>query len=233
VSVSPQGRQIVAIHRYATVLDTMPRPRDLAVPHAWYNPPIVSRPRPTLFNLCSALSLLLCIILAALWVRSYWHGDCLVRIRAGGGCTWIALNDGRLAAAHDDQFPFSQSSRLLHMPMRPDEQLTPPLLTGRTWFRAAGFELIRDNPGGAFKAFVPGWAVFTPTTLLPLLWLSSHQKRLRRQRTGFCRRCGYDLRATPDRCPECGTPAPASVARHGPGAAAPPAAVAQSAEHPE
>jgi hypothetical protein len=51
---------------------------------------------------------------------------------------------------------------------------------------------------------LPYWVIIAISSLLPLLWLA---RRLRnRHAPGCCRKCGYDLRATPERCPECGTP---------------------------
>jgi hypothetical protein len=49
------------------------------------------------------------------------------------------------------------------------------------------------------------------TALLPALWIVLHRRRLRRARAaaaGLCSRCGYDLRASAERCPECGTRIP-------------------------
>jgi predicted RNA-binding Zn-ribbon protein involved in translation (DUF1610 family) len=44
--------------------------------------------------------------------------------------------------------------------------------------------------------------------ILPPLWLAQQIRRRQRQRrkraAGLCDNCGYDLRATSDRCPECG-----------------------------
>jgi hypothetical protein len=53
---------------------------------------------------------------------------------------------------------------------------------------------------------VPYWGPALLTAILPAIWFACLGRDLRRNRLGLCRACGYDLRASKDRCPECGTP---------------------------
>ncbi len=68
----------------------------------------------------------------------------------------------------------------------------------------------------AREVVVPHWFIVLATAVLPLLWATRHIRRSRmsacRAEAGLCLTCGYDLRGTPDRCPECGA-VPAGSAR--------------------
>lgn len=59
------------------------------------------------------------------------------------------------------------------------------------------------GPSYLYRLLLPYWFLICLFGAWPLCLLG---RRIRDgRRAGTCHRCGYDLRATPDRCPECGT----------------------------
>jgi hypothetical protein len=63
---------------------------------------------------------------------------------------------------------------------------------------------------GILTIGISWWLIAALSAILPLLWCLGSWRRLRRKRTHLkncCPACGYDMRATPQRCPECGTAA--------------------------
>ena len=62
--------------------------------------------------------------------------------------------------------------------------------------------------------FFPHWAALlalAPVALLPVPALIRRRRRRRLRGAGRCESCGYDLRASPGRCPECGVGAAPAV----------------------
>ena len=51
----------------------------------------------------------------------------------------------------------------------------------------------------------PIWWVMVPVGAIGVGEAFLFVRRIRRSRADYCSVCGYDLRGTPDRCPECGT----------------------------
>jgi hypothetical protein len=150
-------------------------------------------PMTRLLNLVTALSLLLCVAVASLWPYSYFAFDVV------GYWPFPADRRAYGLLSHHGSFCFlavGERSPGGHFAWRHDRtRQSNPRIGG-----VAGFVFSR-RPGELLVG-VPHWTLALLLALPPALRLRSHRRRPRTP--GVCRSCGYDLRATPERCPECG-----------------------------
>jgi hypothetical protein len=167
------------------------------------------------FTILSALSLLLCVAVVVLWVRSYWRNDSIGCISAdvisaasstrGSICFW-RQSDGTGRSEVGWFYERSEPvSMLAYLPELDSSDPDPHEVN----LRLAGFALWhrRETVGGVavFEqiAVAPHWFAALVTAALPVHALRLYLHR-RKRPDGSCPSCGYDLRATPGRCPECG-----------------------------
>jgi hypothetical protein len=168
----------------------------------------------TLFTLCSTASLLLCVAACTLWVRSYHRLDAINLVTSDRSLA-IAAPTARLWFVYDTRPPLYAVSPDA-TPFRDIDAVAP----GWTGIRRTGAIWWTHTPI-LTAVVVPTWMVAGLTAALPALWLAGRWCRRHRERAGFCASCGYDLRASPGRCPECGTPA--ATAANAEASAVPPA----------
>ena len=177
------------------------------------------------FNVLSVLSLLLCAATAVLWMRSYRTAD-FISLRHTSGDAMLQSTPGSIVIKVSR---FNSSGPIGHRFDFKYDRSTPPdsaanilapmyvlnVDQGDAWVHLEWHDYVwvhwqrRGTRDSISTGAVPFWSLVGLQAMPPFAWLMLHWRstacKRRRTRDGLCARCGYDLRATPDRCPECGT----------------------------
>lgn len=160
-------------------------------------------------------SLLLCVAATGLWVRSYSAVDDVSATGDDGTLEfqcdtgrmtifWLGLGHQGWAARLSYPWRYQRSSP-------GDDSFARVESLAEHWdvrFPGVGYTSGGDVPA-RFMVLVVHLAYPTVLfSLAPLAWLAGFRRQrrsARRARAGLCATCGYDLRASPGRCPECGS----------------------------
>jgi hypothetical protein len=174
------------------------------------------RTRRVILNALTILSTLLALAVAAAWGRSYRRAD-FARYFFASDRPWAGVDTSRGRAAFSVEQGDSVPIELILQPGFGHESGAPVDLPTRQ-HAFMGISWGRDSyPGwGAWRKdaiVVPHAYLVLLFTALPAIRVYRSIRRRRLTLPGHCRNCGYDLRATPERCPECGAAATAATAR--------------------
>lgn len=155
--------------------------------------------------------------MVVLWLRSYRVSDGWVWRTATSG-VYISSLRGEIRWERETFPPAYSRSSLFPFPAgycSSPSATAPPLGISPGWFafgmrgRARMWLFPPAMGTGRIQVlYIPDYYPLAIGLLLSLTWVLLALRTRHRVRAGLCRRCGYDLRASPDRCPECGTPVP-------------------------
>jgi hypothetical protein len=177
-----------------------------------------------ILQLAAAISVALGVAMAVLWVRSYYVADTWRWSGSKGELREVALAPGQVRFAtapwcgtgfeyltsYDDNRDVIwarrwSSSGQTRFGIGFDQYSEPILIQGHQGPRPTdpGFNLSRERELTVHVMTLAFPLLVLVFSTLPLYLVATRLTKLR-VRAGFCVGCGYDLRGTPDRCPECG-----------------------------
>jgi hypothetical protein len=165
----------------------------------------MKRFRRWVFNGFSAISLLLCVASIALWIWSEYRSPYSPfprnSFQRGAEVYGYGIEPGVIQLSREGPTPF------LAEPFVDDglvgwDQTINILGVQVNWFSYPHIGPVKSR---WVLLVEPFWWITFVTSGLPALWTIQNIRRHRKRSNGFCTKCGYDLRATPARCPECGT----------------------------
>ena len=176
-----------------------------------------------LFALCSAVSLLI----GAAWARSYRASDKFAFVARPEAEVVDSITVGTVRGGLEvNRFRIDVGDLAPRAPTGPHLRFGQPPLAA--YLRSSHPRVLLDVLGlrawqGTRTGKTAIWSVRIPFWLPTLLtsalaWrlgVAARREKLlaARQKARLCTSCGYDLRASPDRCPECGAEAAANSGR--------------------
>jgi len=179
--------------------------------------------RRCMLYISSGVSLLLCLGLFVAWIDSHL-AESGAAISLGTGEQWVIFSSAGCATVSYTfdypSYPKTQNQPIFARP-RPlyieharSPFSAPPYWGTIEWWKWGGFEFAYHISRYANSNIqqipltnelrIPYWFQMLVAGVLPSLWWIRARERRRRTRHNLCAGCGYDLRATRTRCPECG-----------------------------
>jgi hypothetical protein len=176
------------------------------------------------FNSFALMSLLLCLSSIALWMRSMHYDDSFSRDIVISNGTYIPHGLSKLSLSSNrgtlgfTAVDFGSTAPVDKKFISEWEEVEPDHFSWRYSSEPAHHEAstlsgfssgsaVHGGPSSMAARWltVPVWFFTVVFSCVPLVWLHRYRQRMRHQIVAQCLVCGYDLRATPGRCPECGT----------------------------